>query len=96
MSVSERQGSKAIDTQQNNQKGLNTMHNQGKDSGIRHIYPIKHHQSDDSKVPGSCPVGRGNNDCKRSADKHHQPGKETKVLRKLEAIESYIEMIEIA
>ena len=48
------------------------------------------------KVPGSCPVGRGNKDCKRSADKHHQPGKETKVLRKLEAIESYIEMIEIA
>ena len=33
MSVSERQGSKAIDTQQNNQKGLNTMHSQGKDSG---------------------------------------------------------------
>ena len=41
MSVSERQGSKAIDTQQNNQEGLNTMHNQGKDSGIRHIYPHK-------------------------------------------------------
>ena len=41
MSVSERQGSKAIDTQQNNQKGLNTMHNQGKDSGIRHIYGIE-------------------------------------------------------
>ena len=30
MSVSERQDSKTIDTQQNNQKGLNTMHNQGK------------------------------------------------------------------
>ena len=57
MSVSERQGSKAIDTQQNNQKGLNTMHNQGKDSGIRHIYPIKHHHRNDSEMPRSRPVG---------------------------------------
>ncbi len=55
MSVSERQGSKAIDTQQNNQKGLNTMHNQGKDSGIRHIYPIKHHHRNDSEMPRSRP-----------------------------------------
>ena len=49
-----------------------------------------------AKCQGPAPLGRGNNNCKRSADKHHQPGKETKVLRKLEAIESYIEMIEIA
>ena len=52
MSVSERQGSKAIDTQQNNQKGLNTMHNQGKDSGIRHIYPIK--RSEERRVGKEC------------------------------------------
>ena len=61
MSVSERQGSKAIDTQQNNQKGLNTMHNQGKDSGIRHIYPIKHHHRNDSEMPRSRPVGSRHN-----------------------------------
>ena len=61
MSVSERQDSKTIDTQQNNQKGLNTMHNQGKDSGIRHIYPIKHHHRNDSEMPRSRPVGSRHN-----------------------------------
>jgi len=72
MSVSERQGSKAIDTQQNNQKGLNTMHNQGKDSGIRHIYPIKHHHRNDSEMPRSRPVGSRHNHGKRTTYKHDQ------------------------
>ena len=53
MSVGERQSSQAIDTQQNNQKGLNTVHNQGKYSGIRHVYSIKHHHRNDGKMPRS-------------------------------------------
>mgnify|MGYP007120275394 FL=1 len=85
-----------VDAQHYHQQRLYAMHYQSKYTRIRSIYPIKHHHSDDSKVPGSCPVGRGNNDCKRSADKHHQSGKETKVLRKLAAIESSLEMIDIA
>ena len=94
--IRQHQVQRPVDAQHYHQQRLYAMHYQRKDTRIRSIYPIKHHHNDDSKVPGTCPVGRRNNDCKRSSDKHHHSGKETKVLCKLEAIESYIEMIKIA
>lgn len=59
MSIGEWQSGKSIDAQQNNQKGLNTVYNQGKDSGIRHIYSIKHHHRNDSEMPRPRPLGVG-------------------------------------
>lgn len=72
MSIGEWQSGKSIDAQQNNQKGLNTVYNQGKDSGIRHIYSIKHHHRNDSEMPRPRPVGSRHNHGKRTAYKHDQ------------------------
>ena len=49
-----------------------------------------------AKCQGPAPLGVGTMTANRSSDKHPHSGTETKVLCKLEAIESYIEMIKIA
>lgn len=59
MPIRKRQSGKAIDTQQNDQKGLDTVYNQGKDSGIHFINPIKHHHGNDGEVPRPRPLGVG-------------------------------------
>lgn len=94
--IDKHQVQRAVKAQYDDQQCLYAMHYQCKNTGIRSIHPIKHHHGDDSKVPGTCPVGCGDYDGKCPTDKHHQPRKETEMFRKLEAIESNIEMIEVA
>ena len=75
---------------------LNAMHYQCKSTSIRSIHTIKHHHGDNGKMPGTCPVGCRYDYSKRPAHKHHHCSLKAKMLRKRKAIESQIEMIEIA
>ena len=96
MSIGKRQSCKAIDAQQNDQKSLNTVYDQGEDSGIGLIYPIKHHHGNDGKVPRACSVGSRYNYGERTTYKHDQCRQHAQVGGKSEAIERKIEMEKVA
>lgn len=83
-------------SQHNDQQRLDGMYNQGKDTGIGGTDTIKHHHGDDGKVPRACPVGRRYNHGKSASHKHHQPGQETKVRRKIKTEKGKVEVQEIA
>ena len=96
MPIRKRQSGKAIDTQQNDQKGLDTVYNQGKDSGIHFINPIKHHHGNDGEVPRPRPVGSRYNYGECTDYKHDQCRHHVQVGGESEAIECKIEMEKVA
>ena len=83
-------------TQHNDQQRLDGMYYQGKDTGIGGTDTVKHHHGDDGKMPRPRPVGRGHNHGKSAAHKHHQPGQETEVERKVETEKGKVKVQEIA
>ena len=89
------QGNRAIYSQQNHQKGLYSVYDQGKYPCIGCIDSVEHHHRDDGKMPRPCPIGGRNNHCKGAAYKHHQRSQHTEVLGKRKAEEGEVEMNEV-
>ena len=62
----------AVEAGEDDEEGLDAVHNQGEQGGVGGRYAVEHQHGDDGKVPGTGSVGGGNDDGEGTGHEYNQ------------------------